>query len=321
MFIYMVLSGCNINPMASAASTTIPPPTVAFTLEPTQTRRPLPSQTVTPTHTPTPESIQLIGAGDIAYCGPADLGDEATADILERFPSAVVFTAGDNVSGEGRLVEYKNCFGPTWGRFLEHLHPSPGNHDFMANTGAAYYEYFGGAAGQPGQGYYSYDLGDWHIVSLNSNCDAIACGPNSAQAAWLRKDLAANEKQCKLLYWHHPRYSSGISGNYGPVSFFWRIALEHGADVVISGHDHGYERFAPQDGDGNADPDGIRQFVVGTGGSELRDFGQIKPNSEIRDNSTYGLILFKLYPGKYEWEFIPVEGGSFSDRGAGQCSG
>lgn len=319
MFIFIVVSGCNISPIASAPSTTIPLPTVAFTLEPTQTSRPLPSQTVTPTHTPTPEPIQLIGAGDIAYCGETSLGDEATSAIIDRFPSAVIFTAGDNVSGEGRMAEYKNCFGPTWGRFLDRLHPSPGNHDYMTDAGFPYYQHFGAAAGQPGQGYYSYDLGDWHIVALNSNCDAIACGPNSAQAAWLRKDLADNEKQCKLLYWHHPRYSSGISGNYGPVSSFWRIALEHGADVMVSGHDHDYERFAPQDGDGNADPDGIRQFVVGTGGSELRDFGQIKPNSEIRDNSTQGVILFRLYSGKYEWEFIPVKGGTFTDRGEGQC--
>jgi hypothetical protein len=315
--IFLFLSGCTVNPVFF---TSIPSTVPSLTPQPTRTLGPLPTPTEQPTHTPTPEPILLIGAGDIAYCGPDALGDEATSNILERFHSAEIFTAGDNVSGEGRGAEFRNCFGPTWGQYLDRLHPVPGNHDLETEGGAPFYEYFGEAAGQPGQGYYSYDLGDWHIVGLNSNCDAIACGPNSAQASWLREDLAANGSQCTILYWHHPRYSSGISGNYGLVSSFWRIALEYGADVVVSGHDHDYERFALQDGDGKADPDGIRQFVVGTGGSKLRDFGEVKPNSEMRDNSSLGVILFRLFPGRYEWEFIPVEGGTFTDHGEDKCS-
>ncbi|MHC1784206.1 MAG: metallophosphoesterase [Anaerolineaceae bacterium] len=315
--IFLFLSGCTSSPVSS---TSIPSPIPTLTPQPTLTHTPLPTPTGHPTHTPTPEPFLLIGAGDIAYCGEDSLGDEATSAILERFPSAAIFTAGDNVSGVGRLAEYRNCFGPTWGRFLDRLHPVPGNHDLETDGGAPYYAYFGEVAGQTGQGFYSYNLGDWHIAALNSNCDAIACGPNSAQARWLREDLTANGSQCTLLYWHHPRYSSGLSGNYGLVSSFWRIALEYGADVVVSGHDHGYERFAPQDGDDLADPDGIRQFVVGTGGSELREFGEVKPNSEVRDNSTHGVILFRLFPGRYEWEFLPVEGGTFTDKGEGKCS-
>jgi hypothetical protein len=314
---FLVLSGCarsSVNP------TIIHSPVPTSAPQSTRTLTSLPTLTNSPTRTPTPEPVHLIGAGDIAYCGDDSLGDEATAAILERFPSAEIFTAGDNVSGEGRGAEFRNCFGPTWGQYLDRLHPVPGNHDLETDSGAPYYEYFGKAAGQPGQGYYSYNLGGWHIAALNSNCDVIACGPNSAQARWLRDDLAASGKQCTLLYWHHPRYSSGLSGNYGLVSPFWRIALEYGADVVVSGHDHGYERFALQDGDGNADPGGIRQFVVGTGGSELRKFGEVKPNSEVRDSSTNGVILFRLYPERYEWEFIPVEGGTFTDKGEGQCS-
>lgn len=316
-----LIAGCSASVETSPAD---PSPVETMTPAPTATCSPAPTDTpaptLTPTFTPTPLPFLLIGAGDIAYCGEDALGDEATAAILERYPSAAIFTAGDNVSGEGRGAEYRNCFGPTWGRYIERLRPAPGNHDYMTDGGAPYFENFGAAAGRAGRGWYSYDLGEWHIAALNSNCDAVACGYNSAQAAWLRQDLAASDKACTLLYWHHPRYSSGISGNYGPVSPFWRIALEHGAEVVVSGHDHGYERFAPQDGDGNADPVGMRQFVVGTGGSELRDFGEIKPNSEVRDNSTHGVILFRLYPGWYEWEFIPVEGGTFADHGEGQCS-
>lgn len=298
-------------PSPSAA----PRPSATPTISPS----PIPSPTFTPSSSPTPIPYLLIGAGDIAYCGEPYQGDEHTSAVIDRYPSAAVFTAGDNVFGEGRLVEYRNCFGPTWGRFLDRLRPVPGNHDYMTESGAPYYQYFGAAAGEAGQGYYSYNLGSWHIVALNSNCDAIACGPNSRQAAWLREDLAAYAGQCTLLYWHHPRWSSGISGNYGPVSPFWRIAREYGSELVVSGHDHAYERFAPQDGDGSPDPEGIRQFVVGIGGSDLRDFGIIKPNSEIRDNSTHGVILFRLFPDRYEWEFIPVEGGKFTDSGSEPC--
>lgn len=296
---------------SSPLETTTPAPTVTST--------PLPTHTSTPIPTPTSTPVLLIGAGDIAYCGEEALGDEATADIIARFPSAAVFTAGDNVQDDGRTAEYKNCFDPTWGRFLDRLHPSPGNHDYNTGNGAPYFAYFGSAAGQAGQGWYSYELGAWHFVSLNSNCDNVACGPDSAQAKWLEEDLASSDKECTLLYWHHPRFTSGLSGDYGLASTFWKIALAHGADVVINGHDHSYERLVPQDGDGKADPQGIRQFIVGTGGAPLRFFAEPKPASEVRDFSTLGVILFKLYPGWYEWEFIPVEGGTFSDKGQGVC--
>jgi acid phosphatase type 7 len=300
-------------PTDTAASTNTPQstPTATLTLSPTRTPSPLPSATPTP--------VVLVGAGDIAYCGEAHLGDEATADLLERFPQAHIFTAGDNVQGIGSGAEFRNCFGPSWGRFIDRIRPAPGNHDYLTDGGAPYYAYFGDAAGEAGLGYYSYDLGDWHIVALNSNCDDIACGPGSRQAEWLRADLEANAERCTLLYWHHPRWSSGLAGNYGSVSTFWRTAFEYGADIVVSGHDHHYERFAPMDGDGNPHPQGLRQFIVGTGGTYLRDFGEIKPHSEVRYNDGHGLIKFTLYPGRYEWEFIPVEAGVEVDSGSGSC--
>jgi hypothetical protein len=321
----LVAAGCSSVSDHAPTSTvflTTALPTGTATPNPTTTATPTPVPTETatpePSPTPTPTPVVLIGAGDISYCGEAYLGDEATASILERFPEAVIFTAGDNVQGVGIRAEYRNCFDPTWGRFFDRLHPSPGNHDYMTEGGAPYYEYFGERAGPPGLGYYSYDLGEWRIVALNSNCNDIACGPDSRQAAWLREDLASSQKQCTLLYWHHPRWSSGLAGGYGSVSIFWRTAVEFGAEIVVSGHDHDYERFAPMDGDGLPSPAGVRQFVAGTGGTTLRQFGEPKPNSEIRYNESNGLLKFHLLPGSYTWEFIPTTG-DFSDSGSGVC--
>lgn len=305
----------SLSSLAPAAPTQTPAPTLP---PPSPTPQPSRTPTGTPQPTPTPTPVIFAGAGDIAYCGEAYLADEATADLLARLPGAHIFTAGDNVSGVGTRAEFTNCYAASWGKFKDRTRPSPGNHDYQTEGGAPYYEYFGEAAGEAGKGYYSYDLGGWHIVALNSNCDDIACGRDSQQAAWLREDLAASENRCTLLYWHHPRWSSGLAGSYGSVSTFWRIAVEMGAEVVVSGNDHDYERFAPQDGDGNSDSMGVRQFVVGTGGSELRVFGEIKPNSEVRKDQTYGIIAFRLYPDRYEWEFLSTTG-DFSDSGSAEC--
>ncbi len=327
LILAVVLTGCSpffapaptLYPtIALPTDTPVPDPTSTNTFTPSPTLTSTPEPTPTATSTPTPTPIFLVGAGDISYCGEEFLGDEETAMLLERFPDAVIFTAGDNVQGVGMRAEYRNCFDPTWGRFFDRLHPSPGNHDYMTEAGAPYYEYFGDRAGPAGLGYYSYDLGDWHIVALNSNCNDIACGPDSRQAAWLREDLANSGKQCTLLYWHHPRWSSGITGGTGSVSTFWRIAAEYGAEIVVNGHDHNYERFAPMDGDGLPNPKGVRQFVAGTGGAYLRAFSEVKPNSEVRYNDSHGLLMFQLLPGRYTWEFIPTSG-VFSDRGAGDC--
>lgn len=302
-------------------------PTPAVIVSPSALPTATPAHTSTPaappspTPSPTPTPAVLIGAGDIAVCGVDK--DEKTADVIERqlilYPQAVVMAIGDTVNESGRMVEYRSCFTPSWGRFLNRIRPVPGNHDLMTEQGAPYYAYFGAAAGAPGLGYYSFNLGDWHIVALNSNCDQIACGSASYQARWLREDLQKNRQRCTLLYWHHPRFASGIQGSVGTVYHFWRIAYEYGAEVVVSGNDHHYERFAPQDPDGRLDLQrGIRQFVVGTGGAELRGWGTIKPNSEVRHNHTHGVIQFKLYPDRYEWEFLPI-GGAFRDSGAGEC--
>ncbi|HZW03703.1 MAG TPA: metallophosphoesterase, partial [Anaerolineaceae bacterium] len=234
----------------------------------------------------------------------------------------VVFTAGDNTNGEGTFEEYITCFDASWGQFRGMIRPAPGNHDYYTEKDAAsYYQYFGEMAGKIGKGYYSYDVGGWHVVVLNSNCLNIdGCGPSSPQVQWLRSDLAASEARCTLAYWHHPRWTSGLAGNSHWLDAFWQALYEYGAEVVFSGHDHDYERFAPQDPAGNPDPDGgIRQFVVGTGGASQRGFAAPLPNSEVRNSGEFGVLALTLYPDRYEWQFHPVEPDGFSDSGAGFC--
>ncbi len=258
----------------------------------------------------------LVGTGDIASCGSN--GDEATAALLDRIPGTV-FTAGDNAYDDGTAVEFARCYEPSWGRHKARTRPAPGNHDYETAGAAGYFGYYGLNAGPPGRGYYSYDLGDWHIVSLNSN---ISMNAGSQQEVWLRADLATSSKQCTLAYWHHPRFSSGVMyGNHPSTQPLWQALYEAGAEVIISGHEHNYERFAPQTPRGAADPaKGIRQFVVGTGGESLYDDQHTpEPNSEVFEGTTYGVLKLTLGPDAYSWEFVPIAGKSFRDSGSGSC--
>jgi hypothetical protein len=257
----------------------------------------------------------LVGAGDIASCGSN--GDEATAALLDTI-AGTVFTAGDNAYPSGTATEFARCYGPSWGRHKGRTRPSPGNHDYRTSGAAGYFEYFGARAGPAGRGYYSYDLGDWHLISLNSN---ISMSAGSPQERWLRADLAATTKSCVLAYWHHPRFSSSSAhGSETRTQPLWEALYDHGAEIVIAGHDHTYERFAPQTPDGRADPGrGIREFVVGTGGMSHYDFGTPLRNSEVRDNTSYGVLKLTLSRGSYTWAFVPAAGGSFTDSGSGTC--
>jgi hypothetical protein len=282
-----------------------------------QLSRPLTKQP--PTATPIPDVV-FVGAGDIAQCDSKDLQKNpvyATAQMVARIPGTV-FTAGDNAYPSGSATQFQNCYQPTWGQFKDRTLSSPGNHDYQDTPGDAYYSFFGNNAGEAGQGYYSVDLGVWHIIMLNSN---IPAGAGSPQEKWLRSDLAGNRKTCTLAIWHHPLYSSGEHGNNGKFKDLWQALYEHHATVVVNGHDHDYERFAPQDPNGKADPvRGIREFVVGTGGADLRNFNQIRDNSEVRDSQTFGVIRFTLRPTSYDWQFIPAAGGTFTDQGTAACS-
>ena len=262
----------------------------------------------------------LVGAGDIVDC--ADLtGAEATAKLLDKIPGTV-FTVGDNVYPDGTAQQFRECYGPTWGRHKSRTRPSTGNHDFHSGGASPYFDYFGAAAGDPKTGAYSYDLGAWHIIVLNSEClPAGGCGPGSQQEKWLKQDLQAHPAVCTLAYWHKPLFSSGGShGNDSATHAFWLDLYAAHAALVLGGHDHDYERFAPQDPSGKADPEhGIREFVVGTGGKSHRPFIIPVPNSEVRDADTYGVLKLTLHATSYDWEFIPEAGKSFGDTGSAPC--
>jgi hypothetical protein len=274
---------------------------------------------ITVTTAPPPGAV-LVGAGDIASC--ASTGDEATATLLDGI-AGTVYTLGDNVYDSGTATEFTNCYQPSWGRHLGRTKPSAGNHEYNTLNATGYYGYYGSSAGDPTKGYYSYDLGDWHIIVLNSNssCTTISCAAGSTQEQWLRSDLAANTKACTLAYWHHPRFNSGAAhGNNTAVAPFWDALYQYNADVILNGHEHVYERFAPQTPGAVADAArGIRQFTVGTGGRSHYTFGTIQPNSEVREGNTYGVLKLTLSATSYSWQFVHVAGASFTDSGSGNC--
>jgi hypothetical protein len=264
---------------------------------------------------PPPGSEVLLAAGDISSC--SNDFDEATAKLLDVMPGTIA-TLGDNAYESGSATEFSTCYDPTWGRHKSRTKPAVGNHEYGTAGAAGYFGYFGAAAGDPAKGYYSYDLGNWHIVALNSS---IAHDATSAQIAWLRSDLTANTKSCTLAYWHHPLFSSGFEhGNDPSQQPAWDVLYEFNADVVLSGHDHDYERFAPQTPSGVADASrGIREFVVGTGGRSHYSLGTLKANSQIFDSTSFGVLKLVLSAGAYTWQFIPIAGNSFTDSGSGSC--
>jgi len=243
-----------------------------------------------------------------------DNNSQATARLLDTI-GGTVFALGDNAYFQGTRENYRDCYEPTWGRHKARTRPVPGNHEYESPGAAPYFEYFGVNAGPVGLGYYSYEVGSWHVIALNSNINVSA---SSTQAGWLRSDLAAQSTtRCSLAYWHHPLFSSGPNGDNAQMRDVWRILQEAGVDVVLSGHDHLYERFAPQDQDGRPDAvRGIRQFTVGTGGAVLYSVAAPRPNSEVRI-SAFGVLRLTLAPDRYDWEFVPVSGAR--DAGTATC--
>jgi len=284
----------------------------------TETASPAPTRV--PTEAPT--AAVLVGAGDIAVCDTP--GAEITARLIEQMPGAAVFTAGDNTNELSTdPASLQKCFDPTWGRFKERIRPAPGNHDYFFEGASDYFAYFGAAAGTPGQGWYSYDLGGWHIVVLNSECDQVGgCQDGSPQETWLKADLAAHPALCSLAIWHRPRFSSGFHGSNPVTQDLWKDLYAAGAELVISGHDHDYERFAPMDANGNPDPaQGIMQFVVGTGGVPGPEV--IRPthadNSQVIITGVYGVLVLSLGPDGYGWTFMSEPGKMESDEGWRGC--
>ncbi len=268
--------------------------------------------------------VTIYAAGDIADCRrlpAAFTGAAQTAKLLAPLlaadSTAAVLSLGDNTYPSGRPDEFTGCYAPTWGRFQSRIHPSPGNHEYYTKGAPGYYGYFGPAAGSGQRGYYSINLGKWHVISLNSN---LRDDEFLTQLAWLKDDLAQHKSLCALAYWHHPVYSSGGHGNNPFMAPVWKVLADAGADVVLASHDHNYERFAPQDGEGKLDrARGIRQFVVGTGGAQLTPILFLQPNSEKSNNSTHGVLKMVLKDTGYEWEFLPAIADGFTDRGHAPC--
>jgi hypothetical protein len=272
-------------------------------------------------------SAVVVGAGDIASC--TSTGDSATAKLLANTPGTVL-AIGDNAYMNGSAAEFKNCYGPTWGQFKARTQPVVGNHEYRTSGASGYFNYFGAAAGPVGKGYYSYDRGAWHIIALNSECDYWITGykgdgqcSSQKQAdmiAWLKADLAANPTACTLAYFHQPRFSSGQGGNATETQGIWNALYEANADVVLSGHDHVYERFAPQTPSGQLDTvRGIREFVVGSGGVNHGRFNTIKPNSQVRNATAFGVLRLTLNSTSYSWKFLPQAGKTFTDSGTTAC--
>lgn len=279
----------------------------------------------------------IAAAGDIA-CDPLDPGynggngtpdrcqQKATSDLLVGGGIDAVLMLGDMQYDSPTAERIAAVYHPTWGRVKSITRPVLGNHE---GAGAGYFNYFNGVgvnegpAGQRGRGYYSFDLGGWHLVALNSNCTRVSCGAGSIQEQWLRADLAAHPAMCTLAYWHSPRYSSGHDGSHVTLHPFWKALSEAGAEVVVSGHSHNYERFAPLDVNGKRTASGgMRQFVVGTGGAFMTG-GLSNPlgASEVVQNTTFGVLKLTLHPTSYDWQFVPIAGGSFTDSGSSACQG
>ena len=274
--------------------------------------------TASPSGTPAPKTNQvLVGAGDIADCSTGD--DAATARLLDQLPGTV-FTAGDNALPEGSASQYADCYAPTWGRHLARTRPAPGERDWATKDLAGYLGYFGAAAAPDGVSWYSYDLGWWHIVVLDSACEKVGgCTADSDQGRWLAKDLAASKATCTLAIWHRPLASSGDAGGDPAVAPFWQALFAAHAEVIVNAHDRDYERFAPQDPAGREDRvNGIRQFVVGTGGAPLGGFGPSAENSEFRLAGAHGVIRLLLREKSYAWTFVPSDG-TATDSGQADC--
>ena len=277
------------------------------------TTPPPPPTTTTPP--PSGDPVLLV-AGDIANSGS---GDTATAALINAQPAdATVITAGDNAYDSGTAAEFASWYDPTWGAFKARTRPAPGNHDYGTAGAAGYFGYYGANAGPSGQGYYSFDVGNWHIVSLDSEIARDAASP---QVQWLNSDLAASTKPCTLAYWHKPLFTSGA--NHAPDSTqkpLFQALYDHNADIVVNGHNHQYERFAPQNPTGGADATrGITEFVAGMGGASHYSFGTIQANSVARNSDTFGILKFTLHANSYDWQFVPEAGKSYADSGTGSC--
>jgi hypothetical protein len=266
-------------------------------------------ETTAPTPTNSASDVTFVGAGDISMC--SNDYDKQTAELLDNIPGTV-FTTGDNAYSDGTQEQYMNCYGPTWGSQKERTKPVPGNHEYHTQEAGPYFQYFDHIPS-----YYAYNLGSWRIYALNSEIDVT---DNGDQIKWVQQDLAAHPNKCVLAYWHTPRWSSGVRHGSNPnMQILWKTFYDAGAELVLNGHEHNYERFMPMNADGLADPHGLREFVVGTGGGTPYPFGSPLPTSEVRETPVYGVLKLTLRSDSYDWQFIPTADSTFTDSGSTQC--
>jgi acid phosphatase type 7 len=290
-----------------------------------------PTSTSPPPTGPPSSDPRIAAVGDIA-CDPSSgsfNGGVGTATSCHQMAVsqlvvdggyAAFLGLGDLQYESGTYDDFMASYHPSFGRVKSISRPVPGNHEYQTGGAAGYYQYFGASAGDPAKGYYSYDVGEWHIVALNSNCDVVSCAAGSVQERWLRADLAANPARCTLVYWHHPLFSSGGEhGNNPGMAALYQAADDGGVDVALAGHDHHYERFARQDAAARPDPNGIRQFVVGSGGKNHYSMGTLQQNSEAHNNDTYGVLALTLHADSYDWKFVAEAGGRYNDSGTQAC--
>jgi len=326
---------------AQPTATSVPPTQITqptFTAVAPTLALPVSSPTASPLPVPTKAAPQnttgdpVIGAaGDIA-CDPTSSSfnsgngtssscrQKAVSDVMLNSGLTAVLTLGDIQYEDGTLTKYQQSYDLSWGRLKSITRPALGNHEYLTAGASGYYDYFGAAAGDRTKGYYSYDIGAWHIIALNSNCSKVGgCGAGSPQELWLKADLAAHPNMCTLAYWHHPKFSSGEHGSSSSYDVFWKDLYDARVELVLNGHDHDYERFAPQNPGGTADPNGIQEFVVGTGGKNHYTFRTTLPNSVVRNSDTYGFLKLTLHPTSYDWQFVPELGKTFTDSGTRNC--
>ena len=319
-------------PTPSETASPSPEPTPSETTSPSPTDTSSPSPTASPSP-PAGPGVVVGAAGDIA-CDPGDgsfngtngtanaCGMRRTSDLLVAIGPDAVLTLGDNQYENGHIKKFQKSYDPTWGRLKAITHPSVGNHEYLYRAAGGYFQYFGTAAHQESSGYYSFDLGEWHLVALNSNCaQAGGCGLGSPQYEWLRADLAASPRSCSLAYWHHARFAStSVHADDPAMDDVWRLLDAYAADVILAGHNHNYERFAELDANGVPDPDGMRQFVVGTGGRNHYSIVSPHPLSVVQNTDAFGVLKLTLRATSYEWEFVPEPGKAFVDSGWDSCA-
>jgi acid phosphatase type 7 len=317
-------------PTASPTATKNPAVSPTVTSIPTFTASPIPSPTKTAALNTTGDPV-IGAAGDVA-CDPSNSSfnggngtstncrQKAVSDVMLKSGLTTVLVLGDSQYEDGALSKYQQSYDPSWGRLKTITRPAVGNHEYLTAGASGYFSYFGAAAGDKTKGYYSYNIGAWHLIALNSNCSQVGgCGAGSPQEQWLKADLTANQNMCTLAYWHHPRFSSGQHGSNSAYDAFWKDLYAAGVEVVLNGHDHIYERFAPQSPSAAADPKGIQQFTVGTGGKNHTTVVAIQPNSVARNIDTYGFLKLSLHAGSYDWQFVPEPGKTFTDSGTRNC--